>query len=82
MITIIAALAIVAFVIVLLAFFFRADSQSSRFIMIGVPHEDQITNIALARYGNPERLDDTARTQDKQPPAVGESRLPKAGVPE
>jgi len=81
MITVIASLAITAFVIVMLAFLTRAENSSQSRFMIGEPHEGQTTNIALARYGYSERLDQPTRTQDIKPPAVGESRLPEAGVP-
>jgi hypothetical protein len=77
----IALVAIVAFVIVLLAFFFRADI-SPHVLMIGQPHDDQKAGIAFTQYGTPDRLNRPSRTEDNATPAVGENRLPKAGDPQ
>jgi len=75
MFSVIAIVAIIALVVVLLAFFFRADI-TQREVLIGLPHDKEAAGVTYTQLGATERLNTTPRTETTKPEVVSESRLP------
>lgn len=76
---VIALVAIVAFVIVILAFFFTSNPGRGTGV-IGVPYAEETSGqTTYVDVQNPSRLDHSPRREDPQPQAVRENGLSEVG---